>query len=59
MGKKKYISMSIVNLRMEGTGAIMTGSITNVPIEVGNVAVDNYEQGFDISGNDFKDISFD
>lgn len=39
--------------------AILAGSLTNTPILVGNVTVEDFQAGFNIDGNDFKDISFD
>lgn len=40
--KRQYTPFIIEKLCMESAGAVMTGSVTNTPIEVGNVTVDAY-----------------
>jgi len=59
MSKRLYNRLSTELLRVETSGSILTGSLTTVPIQVGAVTVENYEAGFNESGNDFKEISFD
>lgn len=57
--KRNYNGLSFSLVLASTASPILVGSKTTTPIEIANVDVKEYEQGFDIGGNDFKDISFD
>ena len=57
--RKTYESPAFEVLSLGCSHSVLTGSLTDHPITVGNVTVEAYSAGFDDSGNDFKDISFD
>lgn len=59
MSKKSYTPITIAHTRMTLTCNVLSGSVTTTPIKVGDVAVENFEQGFSESGADFANISFD
>lgn len=57
--KRNYDGLNFSLVLASTTSSILTGSLTSVPIEVATVDVKEYEQGFNIGGNDFKEINFD
>lgn len=57
--KKNYVCLVMTPVGLEPHSALLTGSYTNVSIAINKVEVEEYEAGFNDSGNDFKKISFD
>lgn len=57
--KKYYSKLSTEPLEVQLQGCILAGSLTDCKIQVGSVQVQEYSAGFNIDGNDFKEISFD
>lgn len=53
--------MTCTAMMVEAESPIMAASVTSVRIKVNNVTVEEFSAGFSdaITGNDFKDISFD
>lgn len=58
--KRNYITpeASIYDTRLR-MSVLVTGSVTDVKMKINRVEVHDFDNGFDIEGNDFKDISFD
>ena len=57
--KKKYLKLEMLPVPVELDKAILAASKTASPVGVQNVSVDDFEAGFNESGLDFKEISFD
>lgn len=63
MVKRAYTKLAVSELCVDIEGSILRSSVTTVtkvPITIPeeNVSVEEYQPGFEDSGNDFKDISF-
>ncbi|MCQ2168520.1 MAG: hypothetical protein MJY69_07665 [Bacteroidales bacterium] len=65
MSKKKYTSVFISVLTVESGDVLLSGSfpevanITDARINIANdVTVEDYQSGFSIENNDFKELSF-
>lgn len=59
MKRRSYIALATQPLAYRLQESVLAGSVTSCPIKVGRVTVDDFSAGFNIDGNDFKDISFD
>lgn len=58
--RRAYQRMTISNVAVEFSGAVLTGSVTSVSIKVDEVTVEDFEQGFGTTASDdFKEIVFD
>ena len=55
--KKKYVNLAIEMLDCPLEGAVLDASLTSVPLEVSEVEVDGYDNGF--GPDPFEGISFD
>ena len=58
--KKEYASIAFKRLQVEPFSSILTGSVTDTPVEVKQVEVEPFKAGFGTGegGNDFKDVFF-
>lgn len=52
-----YVAPSVRDLNLASYEGFLTGSVTSELVEVNDVTVKTYENGF--GSNDFKEISFD
>lgn len=58
--KKRYVKMESVTVGLDPENGILSGSRTLTVIDVENVEVESFEQGFGTdSTNDFQDVNFD
>ena len=59
--KKNYVGMVMMPVAFELDSKVLTGSLTNVKVDINNVTVEDYHVDADFvdSGQDFKTISFD
>ena len=57
--KKSYLKPFVSCLDAEIESGFLAASLTEVPITVDKVSVEDYTAGFNEGGNDFKEISFD
>lgn len=56
---KHYEKADIKILPLEGTGAILTGSVTTTEVTPSNVGVQPLDNGFSDQTDGFQSISFD
>lgn len=63
MAKKKYMKPTIVPAEVELENIILDGSDTNVPLEVKNVTIEEFTDGFadsaPLGGSGVQEVSFD
>ncbi|MCQ2143160.1 MAG: helix-turn-helix domain containing protein [Bacteroidales bacterium] len=57
--KRTYAGLNSVETMVEPESEMLASSVTDVPLEVNDVTVENFTSGFDNDGNDFETISFD
>lgn len=57
--RRNYEKLTLFSLGIKAEGPVLDGSVTEKPLTVNRVTVEDYDNGFGSGTNNFEEITFD